>query len=56
MDPSHLDLLVTDEMDIALRLSYLKHAAAGLSGAGGAGTDEREARRKEKKAQKDLKV
>lgn len=56
MDPSHLDLLVNDELDIALRLSYLKHAAAGVSGAVGAGSDEREARRKEKKAQKDLKV
>lgn len=56
MDPSHLDLLVNDELDIALRLSYLKYAAAGVSVAGGAGSDEREARRKDKKAQKDLKV
>lgn len=56
MESSHLDLLVTDELDIALRLNYLKHAVASVSGTAGAGTDEREARRKEKKAQKDLKV
>lgn len=45
-----MDLLRADEMDIALRLSHLMHS----------GGDElemdKEARRKEKKKQKDLKV
>lgn len=53
MEASQLDLLRTDEMDIALRLSYLEHCAGPTSGSPG---DDKEARRKEKKKQKDLKV
>ncbi|CAM9158865.1 unnamed protein product [Ectocarpus sp. 8 AP-2014] len=60
MEASQLDLLRTDELDIALRLSYLKHYHGGGAGAagGGAGSavDDKEARRKEKKKLKDLKV
>eukprot|EP00752_Nemacystus_decipiens_P011387 g10117.t1 len=54
MEAAQLELLRTDELDIALRLSFLEHCA----GAGGAGSsaDDKEARRKEKKKQKDLKV
>lgn len=53
MEASQLELLRTDELDIALRLSYLEHSG-GAAGAGSA--DDKEARRKEKKKQKDLKV
>lgn len=53
MEAFQLDLLRTDELDIALRLSYLEHSG-GAAGAGSA--DDKEARRKEKKKQKDLKV
>lgn len=53
MEASQLDLLRTDEMDIALRLSYLQHCGGPPSGSLG---DDKEARRKEKKKQKDLKV
>ncbi len=54
MEASQLELLRTDELDIALRLSYLEHCSGGAAGAGSA--DDKEARRKEKKKQKDLKV
>lgn len=53
MESSQLDLLRTDEMDIALRLSYLEHCEGPPSGSP---ADDKEARRKEKKKQKDLKV
>lgn len=60
MDANQLDLLRTDELDIALRLSYLKHDHGGGAGAAGGGAgyavDDKEARRKEKKKLKDLKV
>lgn len=62
MEAAQLDLLRADELDIALRLSYLQHSSGGGGAAGaGAGTgssavDDKEARRKEKKKQKDLKV
>lgn len=60
MEAAQLDLLCADELDIALRLSYLQHSSGG-GGAAGAGqgssaADDKEARRKEKKKQKDLKV
>lgn len=53
MESSQLDLLRTDEMDIALRLNYLEHCEGPPSGSP---ADDKEARRKEKKKQKDLKV
>ena len=53
MESSQLDLLRTDEMDIALRLSYLQHCEGPPSASP---ADGKEARRKEKKKQKDLKV
>lgn len=53
MDTSQLELLRTDEMDIALRLCYLQHST---SVDGGTGMDEKEARKKEKRQQKDAKV
>lgn len=53
MEAAQLELLRTDELDIALRLSFLEHCAA--AGAGSS-ADDKEARRKEKKKQKDLKV
>lgn len=60
MEASQLDLLRTDELDIALRLSYLKHyhggGARAAGGEAGSTVDDKEARRKEKKKLKDLKV
>lgn len=53
IDSEKLALLNTDELDIALRLSHLKHTA----GAGTGSLDaDKEARRKEKRQQKDAKV
>lgn len=54
MEAAQLELLRTDELDIALRLSFLEHCG-GAAGAGSS-ADDKEARRKEKKKQKDLKV
>lgn len=55
MEAAQLELLRTDELDIALRLSFLEHSGGGAAGAGSS-PDDKEARRKEKKKQKDLKV
>lgn len=56
MDAGQLDLLRADELDIALRLSFLEHCGGAAGGAGLSAVDDKEARRKEKKKQKDLKV
>lgn len=55
MEAAQLELLRTDELDIALRLSFLEHCG-GAGGVGSSSADDKEARRKEKKKQKDLKV
>lgn len=52
METEHQELLRSDELDIALRLSYLQHNGGGA----GSSAADVEARRKEKKKQKDLKV
>lgn len=52
IDSTQLDLLRTDEMDIALRLSHIRH---GTSDGGGASHD-KEARKKERRQQKEAKV
>lgn len=53
IDTEKLALLNADELDIALRLSYLKHEAG--TGTGSFDAD-KEARKKEKRQQKDAKV
>lgn len=53
IDTEKLALLNADELDIALRLSHLKHAAGASSGASDA---DKEARKKEKRQQKEAKV
>lgn len=52
IDPVQLELLRMDEMDIALRLSHLKH----LEDSSGMVLDDKEARKKEKRQLKDAKV